>query len=341
MAAMPHRFRPRTITLRDGAALTVRRLEPGDKELLAAGFERLSEHSRYRRFMSPMPRMSPALLSALTEIDHCDHEALVAIDRASGQLSGVARYIRSTDDREAAEVAVTVADDWQRRGVGRALLELLTDRARHEGIRRFTALVLAENRSAMGLLSTLGETDVRPGGSELGLVIELPAHRGIGAQLAEALRAVASGALVARRTPLPPPRLGRPIRTIVVGTDGSETAARAVAVAVGLAARAGGTLHVVSAHRTAGAAGRATAALEDATAAARGAGLDAVTHARRGNAADALVAVALDADADLVVVGNRGMTGVARHLLGSVPDRLSHHAPCSVLIVRTTGARAT
>jgi len=338
---MAHRFRPRSITLRDGATLRVRPLQPADKDLLTAGFERLSEHSRYRRFMSPMPRLPPALLASLTEIDHRDHEALVAIDRASGHLSGIARYIRSTDDPEAAEVAVTVADDWQRRGVGRVLLELLTDRARREGIRRFTALVLADNRSAMGLLSTLGDTEVRPGGSELRLAIELPAHRGIGAQLAEALRAAASGALVARRAPLPPASIGRPIRTVVVGTDGSETAARAVAVAVELAARAGGRLHVVSAHRTAGRAPRATAALEEAGAAAREAGLDAITHARGGNAAEVLVAVALEADADLLVVGNRGMTGVARHLLGSVPDRVSHHAPCSVLIVRTTGARAT
>jgi nucleotide-binding universal stress UspA family protein len=68
--------------------------------------------------------------------------------------------------------------------------------------------------------------------------------------------------------------------------------------------------------------------------------LEALPHARRGKAPDRLVAVAVDAGADLLVVGNRGMTGV-RRLTRSVPDAVSHHAPCSVLIVRTTGADAT
>src|SRR3954465_15443242 len=140
------RSRCATARRHDGTTVTVRGIEPGDKDLLLAAFERLSEHSRYRRFMSPMPTLPAALVASLTDVDHCDHEALIAVEPASGRLTGVARYIRSRDGPAAAEVAVTVADDWHRRGVGRVLLELLTERARREGVERFTALMLAENR---------------------------------------------------------------------------------------------------------------------------------------------------------------------------------------------------
>ncbi len=60
------------------------------------------------------------------------------------------------------------------------------------------------------------------------------------------------------------------------------------------------------------------------------------THAREGDPADAILEVAEQTDADLIVVGNKGMTGARRFLLGSVPNKISHHAPCSVYIVRTT-----
>ena len=88
-------------------------------------FERLSEESRYRRFFTTKNELSAAELDYLVDVDHEDHEAIIAIDPSSGEVLGVARYIRSKDDAEVAEVAVTVADDWQRRGLGRALLRPL------------------------------------------------------------------------------------------------------------------------------------------------------------------------------------------------------------------------
>ncbi len=76
--------------------------------------------------------------------------------------------------------------------------------------------------------------------------------------------------------------------------------------------------------------------LERAETQARSAGLANVeVFARQGDAADAILDVAEELDADLIVIGNKGMTGADRFLLGSVPNKVSHYAPCSVLIVRT------
>jgi nucleotide-binding universal stress UspA family protein len=144
--------------------------------------------------------------------------------------------------------------------------------------------------------------------------------------------------------------------SIVVGTDGSETASEAVRQAVELAARLGARLDIVSAyepvprsrlHRESRQLSEdvewvvnpredVDAVLREAAEVAGAAGVRAETYARRGDAADAILDVAEERDADLVVVGNRGMTGARRFLLGSVPNRVSHHAPCSVLIIRTS-----
>ena len=85
----------------------------------------------------------------LTEIDHHDHEAIAALDARTGEGIGVARYVRDPQRRDAAEVAVTVIDDWQGKGVGTLLLEVLGARARQEGISSFTALMLATNQEMM------------------------------------------------------------------------------------------------------------------------------------------------------------------------------------------------
>jgi nucleotide-binding universal stress UspA family protein/GNAT superfamily N-acetyltransferase len=314
---------------------------------LAATFERLSEESRYRRFFTTKNELSPAELAYLTDVDHKDHEAIIAIDPSGGEALGVARYIRSKDDAEVAEVAVTVADDWQRRGLGRALLNRLTYHARREGVRRFNVLVQGDNPNALGLVEGAGGTRQQSHPGVVELVIELPPKRGMGAQLTLALRAAAAGALVpanalAERvavgvepSPRPPVPAARPIRTIVVGADGSETGGKAVAVALRLAADLGAGLHVVSAYGALQAPADAEAVLAAATRAARAEGLEAVTHARREDPAEALIAVAQEQDADLLVVGSSGMSRASRFLLGSVPSELSQHGPCSVLIVRT------
>jgi nucleotide-binding universal stress UspA family protein len=144
--------------------------------------------------------------------------------------------------------------------------------------------------------------------------------------------------------------------SIVVGTDGSETASRAVGEAIDMAKAVGATLELVSAYapvpeqrlraerRDAPAdvqwainpRQEVEAALEDAADQAREAGVKVNTYARQGDPADAILDVAEEQKAQLIIVGNRGMTGAKRFLLGSVPDKISHHAPCSVLIVRTS-----
>ena len=144
--------------------------------------------------------------------------------------------------------------------------------------------------------------------------------------------------------------------SIVVGTDGSDTAGEAVRQAVDLAKSIGAKLELVSAYEpVSGQRLReegtqvpedmqwsvnpredVDATLKDAAEIAKSAGVDVETFARQGDPADAILDVAEETKADLIVVGNKGMTGARRFLLGSVPNKVSHHAPCSVLIIRTT-----
>ena len=141
---------------------------------------------------------------------------------------------------------------------------------------------------------------------------------------------------------------------IVVGTDGSETAAKAVARAAELAGGLGCAMHVVSAYEpvTEAELKRERAAARDErvafhrqeevdevlerTAEQLNGAVDVHYHARVGDPARAILDVARDAGAQLIVVGNRGMAGARRFLLGSVPNTVSHHAHCDVMIVRTT-----
>lgn len=145
--------------------------------------------------------------------------------------------------------------------------------------------------------------------------------------------------------------------SIVVGTDGSATATSAVRHAIDLARELGAQLQIVSAYEpvsdqrlhnerievpndlqwTINPREDVLAVLETAQREAEQAGVTQVeTFARQGDAADAIIDVAEEQRSDLIVIGNRGMTGAKRFLLGSVPNKISHHAPCSVLIVRTT-----
>lgn len=143
---------------------------------------------------------------------------------------------------------------------------------------------------------------------------------------------------------------------IVVGTDGSETAASAVDQAIELAKLSGAKLEIVSAYEPVSAERlrdeRAelpgdvqhgvhpredvSLTLDNAAGKAKKHEVEAQTHPREGDPADAILDVAEETGADLIVVGNKGMTGAKRFLLGSVPNKISHHAPCGVWIVRTT-----
>ena len=175
-------------------ALEIRPIEADDKAALVRGFARLGPRSRYRRFLSPHGDLSTKELRYLTEVDHHDHEALVALDPRTEEGIGVARYVRSSEDPSTAELAVAVIDDWQRRGVGSRLVTELADRAREEGIRSFTALVLADNELMLNLLHELGDVTVEEGGGEaIQLKVDLP-ETGLG-HLGRLLSAVARGEL--------------------------------------------------------------------------------------------------------------------------------------------------
>ena len=143
---------------------------------------------------------------------------------------------------------------------------------------------------------------------------------------------------------------------ILVGTDGSDTAAEAVRQATELARATGAKLDIVSAYQpisqgrlreesgeipgdvayAVGPKEDVNVILDAASGPAREAGVDVATHAREGDPADAILTIAEEVHASVIVVGNKGMTGARRFLLGSVPNKISHHAPCSVYIARTT-----
>ncbi|HEX2414491.1 MAG TPA: GNAT family N-acetyltransferase [Thermoleophilaceae bacterium] len=186
------------VALADGAEIEIRPIEPEDRDELAAGLRRLSPESRYRRFLAPTHELSDPELDYLTRVDHHDHEALVAQEPDTGAGIGVARFIRIPEEPDKAEFAVAVADDWQGRGVGGALLARLSDRARAEGVRRFSAVILADNRPMLELLDDLGEVrffDVEFGAVEV--EIDLPAE-GVAAALRRTMRAAARGELSLR-----------------------------------------------------------------------------------------------------------------------------------------------
>jgi len=140
-----------TMTVGD-RELTVREITLGDVDRLHRMFTRLSADTVYRRFFSPVVEPRRSALVWLTAVDHDTRDALVALD--GDEIVAVARY-DSRPGAGTAEVAVTVEDAWQRRGIGRRLTKRLARRAVDHGIESFTASVLAENRPALGLLRNL------------------------------------------------------------------------------------------------------------------------------------------------------------------------------------------
>jgi nucleotide-binding universal stress UspA family protein/RimJ/RimL family protein N-acetyltransferase len=324
----------------------VRPIAPDDRDLILAAFDRLSPESRYRRFFTNVGSLSDRDLDYLTDVDHHRHEALLALDEGGREGIGVARFILT--DEAQAELAVTVVDDWQGRGVGGLLLDALADRAREEGIRRFTATVLTDNDQARALISRLGVTRRTFQAGETLLEIELPDKPGAGEKLMDLLRAmgagtVSSGRTIVRRTSSLPdvlidPRrepVDAPLNVIVVGTDGTAAGDATVRCAAGLAAAAGARLVIVCAHAGSSPDGqRATEGAIDAVARPlRREGLDVEIDVRAGAPAPVVLDAAIDASARLIVVG-AGRGGLARRLLGTVADSVANAAICDVLIVR-------
>ena len=185
---------PEVVELRDGSRALIRTIRPEDKRALVEGLEHLSDDSRYKRFMTLKERLTSSELRYLTEVDHHDHEALIAADPDTRAPLGVARYVRSTEDPDVAEAAVAIVDHWQGRGLGRALLDRLAGRARAEGVSRFSATVLGENRKMIRLLEGAGPVEfVGSGSGVLEVELELPPEMGPGRPLARTLRAAAAG----------------------------------------------------------------------------------------------------------------------------------------------------
>lgn len=191
--------RTREVVLKDGSRVLLRPGLPSDRVLIAREFERLSPESRYRRFFAPMKVLSESLLDYLTSMDYVDHFAWAAISAEPGphgepQGLGVARYVR-LDDPEAAEMAVTVVDDWQGKGLGRILLDALVLEALENGVNRFEGDVLVENRPMQEMLRQTGATFRPDAPGVLRFSIDLPAREEAlqASPFGEVLRALAAG----------------------------------------------------------------------------------------------------------------------------------------------------
>lgn len=194
--------RPRTVTLRSGEVVRVRQIRPDDRAALARAYARLSQESRYRRFFSVTPELPGQLLHAAVDVDHENHEALVALPQLSREIVGECRFVRLPDSPDTAELGVTVADEWQGRGLGSALLARLSARALEVGIAYFTAQVLAENRTMLAMLPKLGKVETGTPGTVVDARIEI-AEPDLDEQadLLNFLGALASGEIICAPAP--------------------------------------------------------------------------------------------------------------------------------------------
>jgi RimJ/RimL family protein N-acetyltransferase len=318
-------------------------MEPSDRERLRSAFERLSDRSRYLRFQAPMASLTEAQLAYLTDVDHHDHEALIGVDTARGEIVGVARFVRV--EGEVAECAITVADDWQGRGLGTELLHRLVDRARQEDVARFSAVVLGENAEAIRLLERLGDSARRPVGSQVELDIALPARGGSPERVRALLRAAASGAVVPaismwrlvadhahrRRSEA----IETPANAIVAHVHTDDGDGAAIRTARGLASTVGTEVHLVESYWPL-VSGReeAEGRLNRAAADLRADGVAVSAHLRSGDVVDAIIDVAEETAARLIVVDPRASTAVLPWRPHSMTDRICARAPCDVLIAR-------
>lgn len=170
------------VRLRDGTDAYVLPLQRTDRATLAAEFETLTPESRRRRFLAPVMRLSDAMLEHLVDdVDGVDHVALVLCAETSPDVFdpvALARMVRYSDAPDAVDLAVTVKDTWQGRGVATALLEVLMLR-RPVGVARIVTEVFTDNRASLLMLRRLGDATVENLGSGVSRVVvelETPAH---------------------------------------------------------------------------------------------------------------------------------------------------------------------
>jgi acetyltransferase len=154
------------ITLRDARALTVRLLRPQDAELLQRFASRLSERTRYQRFMQHLRELPPQMLARFTQLDPDKELALVALEPETQEIVAVGRYA-SDPGGTTAEFGLVVADAWQHQGIGRALLERLCEAARMHGYEALRGQVLADNRDMLELAARLGFLPAGRDGAEV------------------------------------------------------------------------------------------------------------------------------------------------------------------------------
>jgi RimJ/RimL family protein N-acetyltransferase len=143
------------LLLTDGRRVTIRPIERHDRNRLRRLFMRLTPESRYGRFFSPKPELTERELAYLVDIDHVHHEALAAVDESDGSFVAAARYVQLPDQPDVADVAIEVADDLHRQGIGTALAIRTLDRARANGFTHITATTLHDNAPARALLRLL------------------------------------------------------------------------------------------------------------------------------------------------------------------------------------------
>jgi ribosomal protein S18 acetylase RimI-like enzyme len=180
--------------LKDGVRVRIRPIAPKDKDRIQEGWQYLSASTRYMRFLHPKSSLSKWELAYLTEIDYVDHFAWGAelVDDPDRLGIGIARYIRDKDDPTVAEAALTVVDDYQRMGLGRILLQALTEAARQNGIERFRAEVSASNEQVIKSLTRLGAEAGAIEDSGISLELHLPIKAFGSSAMYEALRTVAA-----------------------------------------------------------------------------------------------------------------------------------------------------
>ena len=184
----------RTIELTvDDLVVGVRPIVPGDRDELVASLTRVSEEARFRRFFRTVERLSERELDYLTTIDYSDHFAWVAYLPEPQQGIGVSRYVRLAEEPQVAEAAVLVVDEFQGHGIGKVLLQLLSESAQANGITTFRGYALPENRPVLDAASAKGITSYLEDGIAR-LDVELPPPTGLGdSDIYRLLRQAAAG----------------------------------------------------------------------------------------------------------------------------------------------------
>jgi GNAT superfamily N-acetyltransferase len=170
----------RQLQLRSGCWVLLRQIRVEDRERLAEGLRRLSPASRYLRFHRIVDELSDEQLDELTDLDHVDHEAIVAIDleRPDRPGVGVARYIREPYEPEVAEAAITVADEYHGQGAGTLLLGALSSRARENGVEVFRNYVMDGNAAMLEVFDHLGARRQLETSGMWRVDLPLPEHEG-------------------------------------------------------------------------------------------------------------------------------------------------------------------